>query len=159
MRGGSFSSSPNGGTMAMTSPLRSTAAWKALAAHADELRATHLRELFAADPDRAERLTGEAAGLFLDYSKNRLTDETLRLLVDLAEQAGVAERRDAMFAGERINVTENRSVLHVALRMPRGSSLVVDGRDVVGDVHEVLDRMAAFAERIRSGEWKGHTGK
>src|SRR6187397_202494 len=105
MHGGSSSSSPKGGTMAMTSPLRSTGAWQALAAHADELRDTHLRDLFAADPDRAERLTGEAAGLFLDYSKNRVTDGTLRLLVDLAEQAGVAQRRDAMFAGERINVT------------------------------------------------------
>ena len=145
--------------MTMTSPLRSTAAWQALAAHADELRDVHLRELFAADPDRAERLTGEAAGLFLDYSKNRVTDETLRLLVALAEQAGVAERRDAMFAGERINVTENRSVLHVALRMPRGSSLVVDGVDVVAEVHEVLDRMGAFADAVRSGEWKGATGR
>ena len=143
----------------MTSPLRATAAWQALAAHADELRGVHLRELFAADPGRAERLTGEAAGLFLDYSKNRVTDETLRLLVALAEQAGVAERRDAMFAGERINVTENRSVLHVALRMPRGSSLVVDGVDVVAEVHEVLDRMGAFADAVRSGEWKGATGR
>ena len=137
----------------------STAAWQALEAHADELRDMHLRELFAADPGRAERLTGEAAGLFLDYSKNRVTDETLRLLVALAEQAGVAERRDAMFAGERINVTENRSVLHVALRMPRGSSLVVDGVDVVAEVHEVLDRMGAFADAVRSGEWKGATGR
>ena len=119
----------------------------------------HLRDLFAADPGRAERLTGEAAGLFLDYSKNRVTDETLRLLVALAEQAGVAERRDAMFAGERINVTEDRSVLHVALRMPRGSSLVVDGVDVVAEVHEVLDRMGAFADAVRSGEWKGATGR
>ena len=139
----------------MTSPLRSTSAWQALAAHADGGAGVHLRELFAADPDRAERLTGEAAGLFLDYSKNRVTDETLRLLVALAEQAGVAERRDAMFAGERINVTEDRSVLHVALRMPRGRSLVVDGVDVVAEVHEVLDRMGAFADAVRSGEWKG----
>src|SRR4029077_9053975 len=99
------------------------------------------------------------AGLRLDYSKNRITDETLRLLVELAGEAGVAARRDAMFAGERINITENRSVLHVALRMPRGTSLIVDGVDVVAEVHEVLDRMAAFASRIRSGDWKGHTGK
>ena len=115
----------------------------------------HLRDLFAADPGRAERLTGEAAGLFLDYSKNRVTDETMLRLVALAEQAGVAERRDAMFAGERINVTEDRSVLHVALRMPRGRSLVVDGVDVVAEVHEVLDRMGAFADAVRSGEWTG----
>ena len=116
-------------------------------------------DLFATDPGRAERLTGEAAGLFLDYSKNRVTDETLRLLVALADEVGVAERRDAMFAGERINVTEDRSVLHVALRMPRESSLVVDGVDVVAEVHEVLDRMGAFADSVRSGEWKGATGR
>ena len=131
----------------------------ALARHHEEIAPQHLRDLFAADPDRGTRYTADAAGIHLDYSKNRITDETLRLLFELAREAGVAERRDAMFAGERINVTEDRSVLHVALRMPRGSSLVVDGRDVVADVHEVLDRMAAFAERIRSGEWKGHTGK
>ena len=119
----------------------------------------HLRELFAADPGRGERLTAEAAGLYLDYSKNRVTDETLRLLVALAEESGVAERRDAMFRGERINVSEDRSVLHVALRMPADEPLVVDGTDVVAQVHEVLDRMAAFADRVRSGEWKGHTGK
>ena len=115
----------------------------------------HLRDLFAADPGRAERLTGEAAGLFLDYSKNRVTDETLRLLVALAEQAGVAERRDAMFAGDRINVTEDRPVLHVALRMPRGSSLVVDGVDVVAEVHEVLDRMARVRRRRSVGRVEG----
>ena len=143
----------------LTSRLRATAAWQALERHADQLRDTHLRELFAADPARAERLTGEAAGLFLDYSKNRVTDETLRLLVALAEQEGLAERRDAMFAGERINVTENRSVLHVALRMPRDSSLVVDGVDVVVEVHDVLDRMGAFAAAVRSGEWRGATGR
>ena len=127
--------------------------------HYDELSATHLRDLFAADPSRGERLTAEAAGLVLDYSKNRVTDETMRLLLELAGEAGVAARRDAMFAGERINITENRSVLHVALRMPRGSSLVVDGSDVVAEVHEVLDKMAAFTRRIHSGEWTGHTGK
>jgi Glucose-6-phosphate isomerase len=119
----------------------------------------HLRELFAEDPARGERLCAEAAGLYLDYSKNRITDETLRLLLQLAEQSGLEQHRDAMFAGERINVSENRSVLHVALRMPKGASLVVDGTDVVAQVHEVLDRMAGFATRIRSGEWKGHTGK
>src|SRR6476659_8323024 len=159
MRGGSSSSSPRGTAMVTTSQLRATAAWRALAGHAEEVRETQLRDLFATDPGRAERLTGEAAGLFLDYSKNRVTDETLRLHVALAEQAGVAERRDAMFAGERINVTEDRSVLHVALRMPRESSLVVDGVDVVAEVHEVLDRMSAFADAVRSGDWKGSTGR
>jgi len=134
-------------------------AYRALHAHHREVAGLHLRDLFAGDPGRGTRLTAEAAGLFLDYSKHRVTDETLRLLVQLAGETGVAERRDSMFAGERINVTENRSVLHVALRMPRERSLIVDGRDVVADVHEVLDRMAAFADRIRSGEWTGHTGK
>jgi glucose-6-phosphate isomerase len=131
----------------------------ALASHHHDVAGLHLRDLFAADPSRGTRLTAEAAGLFLDYSKNRITDETIRLLVELAREAGVAERRDAMFAGERINVTEDRSVLHVALRMPCERSLIVDGRDVVKDVHEVLGRMAAFADRVRSGEWRGHTGK
>ena len=143
----------------MLSFLRELPAWQALERHAEELRATHLRDLFATDPGRAERLTIEAAGLFLDYSKNRVTDETMRLLLALAEEAGVAERREAMFSGERINLTEDRSVLHVALRMPRGSSLVVDGVDVVAQVHDVLDRMAGLAEAIRSGAWKGHTGR
>ena len=119
----------------------------------------HLRDLFAEDATRGERLVAEGAGIYLDYSKNRITDETLRLLVQLAEESGLAERTEAMFRGDRINVTENRSVLHVALRMPRERSLVVDGVDVVAQVHEVLDRMAAFAERVRSGEWRGHTGK
>jgi glucose-6-phosphate isomerase len=127
--------------------------------HFDEIAGAHLRDLFAHDPTRGERLTAEGAGLFLDYSKNRVTDETMRLLLELADEAGVAARRDAMFAGERINITENRSVLHVALRMPRGSSLVVDGRNVVADVHGVLDKMAAFTRRIHDGEWTGHTGK
>jgi len=142
-----------------TVPLRERPAWKALEQHYAEIDAVHLRQLFADDPERGERLTAEAAGLYLDYSKNRVTDETMRLLVQLAEESGLAERRDAMFRGERINVSENRPVLHVALRMPRGSSLVVDGVDVVAEVHGVLDRMADFARRIRSGEWKGHTGK
>ncbi len=142
-----------------TVPLRERPAWKALEQHYAEIAGVHLSQLFADDPGRGERLTAEAAGLYLDYSKNRVTDETLRLLVQLAEESGVAERRDAMFRGDRINVSENRSVLHVALRMPKGTSLVVDGVDVVAQVHEVLDRMTAFAQRIRSGEWKGYTGK
>ncbi len=143
----------------LPSPLRQSVAWQALEAHAEKMRGAHLRDLFAADPGRADRFTGEAAGIFVDYSKNRVTDETLRLLVALAEQAGVGERRDAMFAGGRINVTEDRSVLHVALRMPRGASLVVDGVDVVAEVHAVLDRMGAFADAVRSGAWRGFTGK
>ena len=143
----------------MTTPLRLTPAWRALRAHRAQLADVHLRELFTSDPGRAERMTGEAAGLFLDYSKNRVTDETLWLLVALAEQQGVAARRDAMFAGEHVNVTEDRAVLHVALRMPRGRSLVVDGVDVVAEVHDVLDRMAAFSTAVRSGEWTGSTGR
>src|SRR5215831_16960669 len=140
-------------------PLRERPAYGALAKHHSELVGRHLRELFDEDPARGERLCAEAAGLYLDYSKNRVTDETLRLLLQLAEQSGLEQHRDAMFAGERINVSENRSVLHVALRMPKGTSLVVDGTDVVAEVHQVLDRMARFATRIRSGEWKGHTGQ
>jgi glucose-6-phosphate isomerase len=140
-------------------PLRQRPAWKALEQHHSEIAGRHLRELFAEDPGRGERLTAEAAGLYLDYSKNRVTDETLRLLLQLAEESGLEQRRDAMFAGERINVSENRSVLHVALRMPKDSSLVVDGVDVVAQVHEVLERMSDFAERVRSGEWRGFTGK
>jgi glucose-6-phosphate isomerase len=140
-------------------PLRERAAWTALEKHHAEIRDLHLRDLFAEDPDRGERLAAEGAGLYLDYSKNRVTDETLRLLIQLAEESGVAERRDAMFRGERINVSENRSVLHVALRMPRRESLVVDGVDFVAEVNDLLDRMAAFADRVRSGAWKGHSGK
>jgi glucose-6-phosphate isomerase len=140
-------------------PLRTRPAWRALEKHYEEIRARHLREVFAADPDRGERLVAEGAGLYLDYSKNRITDETVSRLLALAEQSQLRERTEAMFRGERINVTENRSVLHVALRMPRSDSLVVDGVDVVAEVHRVLDRMAGFSERIRSGEWKGHTGR
>ena len=140
-------------------PLRDRRAWSALETHYEQLRGLHLRQLFADDATRGERLTAEGAGLFLDYSKNRITDETLKLLIELAEQSGLAERTEAMFTGERINVSENRSVLHVALRMPKGSTLMVDGVNVVEQVHEVLDRMGAFAERVRSGDWKGHTGK
>jgi glucose-6-phosphate isomerase len=123
------------------------------------MRSRHLRELFAHDPARGERMTAEAAGVFLDYSKNRVDDETLRLLIELAEQSGLRERIDAMFRGEKINVTEKRAVLHVALRAPKGTSTMVDGKNVVPEVHRVLDKMAEFADRIRSGEWKGHTGK
>jgi len=144
--------------MAVT-PLPERKAWQALKRHHAEVAGQHLRELFAADPGRGERMSAEAAGLYLDYSKNRVTDETMRLLVDLAVESGVPERRDAMFRGEHINVSEDRAVLHVALRMPRSASLVVDGTDVVRQVHEVLDRMADFANRVRSGEWKGYTGK
>jgi glucose-6-phosphate isomerase len=142
-----------------TTPPRQRPAWKALEQHHSEIAGRHLRELFAEDPGRGERLSAEAAGLYLDYSKNRVTDETMRLLIQLAEESGLEQRRDMMFAGERINVSENRAVLHVALRMPPGSSLVVDGVDVVAQVHEVLGRMSEFAERVRSGEWKGFTGR
>ncbi len=134
-------------------------AWKALQSHYKEVRALHLRNLFADDPQRGERMTAEAAGLFLDYSKNRITDETVRLLIGLAEASGLRSRIDAMFRGEKINVTENRAVLHVALRTPKGTSIVVDGQDVVPQVHAVLDKMADFSNRVRSGEWKGRTGK
>ncbi len=142
-----------------TTSLRETAAWRALEENARDLRGVHLRDLFASDAKRGERLVVEAEGLYLDYSKNRVTDETLRLLVQLAAERGVAERRDAMFAGERINVTEDRAVLHVALRAPEGASIVVDGENVVPKVHEVLGRMASFADQIRGGNWKGHTGR
>jgi glucose-6-phosphate isomerase len=140
-------------------PLRQRKAWQALQRHHAQIAGHQLRELFAADPGRGERLTAEAAGVYLDYSKNRVTDETMALLVELAQESEVPQRRDAMFRGEHINVSENRAVLHVALRMPREESLVVDGEDVVAQVHEVLDRMRDFATRMRSGEWKGHTGK
>ena len=140
-------------------PLTSRPAWKALQAHHDKVRELHLRELFADDAKRGERLAIEAAGLYLDYSKNRITDETLKLLLQLAEESGLQARIDAMFRGEKINITENRAVLHVALRAPREASIVVDGQNVVPEVHAVLDKMSAFADRVRSGEWKGHTGK
>jgi glucose-6-phosphate isomerase len=134
-------------------------AWKALAAHAEEMKARTLRELFAADAGRGERLTAEAAGIFLDYSKNRVTDETLRLLVGVAEACGVRAKIDAMFRGDKINITEDRAVLHVALRAPKGEKIFVDGEDVVPGVHAVLEKMAGFADKVRSGAWKGHTGK
>jgi glucose-6-phosphate isomerase len=139
--------------------LTSRPAWKALEAHARAMRDVHLRTLFSDDPSRGERLTAEGAGLFLDYSKHRVTGETMGLLVRLAEESGLRARIDAMFRGDKINVTENRAVLHVALRAPKDASIVVDGKNVVPDVHAVLDKMASFATRVRSGEWKGHTGK
>src|SRR5438128_2061587 len=133
--------------------------WKALEAHYQNVSKLHLRELFDEDPDRGERMATEAVGLYLDYSKNRITDETLELLFRVAEEAGLQSRIDAMFRGEKINLTENRAVLHTALRAPRGASIVVDGEDVVPKAHSVLDKMAGFCERVRSGAWKGHTGK
>src|SRR5215467_6641352 len=135
------------------------AAWQALRDHHATMRSVHLRNLFADDPKRGERMTAEAAGVLLDYSKNRIDDETLRLLVALAEQSGLRAKIDAMFRGDRINATEDRAVLHVALRAPKGTSIVVDGENVVPAVHAVLDKMAAFANRIRSGGWQGHTGR
>jgi glucose-6-phosphate isomerase len=145
--------------MTKTLPLTARQSWKALQAHQEKIRESHLRTLFAEDSTRGERLTAEAAGIHLDYSKNRVTDETLALLRRLAEESGLRERIEAMFRGDKINVTENRAVLHVALRAPRGASIVVDGKNVVPDVHAVLDAMADFSNRVRSGAWKGHTGK
>ena len=136
-----------------------TPEWAALEKHYAEISGRHLRELFAEDPNRAQSLTVQAADIFLDYSKNRITAETIRLLVALAERAGLRERIDAMFRGEHINVSEDRAVLHVALRLPRDATLTVDGQDVVHDVHEVLDRMGDFTDRVRNGQWTGATGK
>jgi glucose-6-phosphate isomerase len=134
-------------------------AWKALESHYKTVSNLHLRQLFADDPDRGQRMAVEAVGLYLDYSKNRVTDETLKLLLQLAEESGLRARMDAMFRGEKINITEKRAVLHVALRAPKDASILVDGKNVVPEVHAVLDQMAAFSNRVRSGEWKGHTGK
>jgi glucose-6-phosphate isomerase len=145
--------------MASTEPLTKRPAWKALEAHHQKVRGLHLRKLFADDPKRGERMTVETVGIYLDYSKNCITDETLTLLLLLAEQSGLRARIDAMFRGDKINVTENRAVLHVALRAPRGASIVVDGKNVVPEAHAVLDKMADFVNRVRSGAWKGHTGK
>src|ERR1700748_2397799 len=142
-----------------TEALTQLPAWKALAAHFESVRNQHLRDLFAKDPKRGEQMTAEAAGIYLDYSKNRITAETLKLFVDLAEAVGLRKRIDAMFRGDKINISEQRAVLHVALRAPRGASIVVDGENVVPEVHAVLDKMAGFADRVRSGAWKGHTGK
>src|SRR5208282_636141 len=140
-------------------PLTQRPAWKALAAHHKTIQKLNLRKMFADDPKRGERLTVEAAGLHLDYSKNRITDQTLKLLVQLARESDLSGRIAAMFSGEKINLTENRAVLHVALRAPKGAAILVDGRNVVPDVHAVLDKMSGFADRVRSGAWKGHTGK
>jgi glucose-6-phosphate isomerase len=140
-------------------PLAKRDIWKALQSHYKQMKSIHLRELFAQDPARGEKFTAEAEGIFLDYSKNRITEETMLLLVKLAEDAELKQRIEAMFSGEKINVTEKRAVLHVALRAPKGASILVDGQNVVPGVHEVLDKMAAFANRVRSGEWKGHTGQ
>ncbi len=140
-------------------PLSERKAWKALGTHFEAIGQKHLRDLFDEDPARGERYTAEAAGIFLDYSKNRVTDETLKLLISLAEESGLKQRIEAMFTGEKINITENRAVLHVALRAPKTESIMLDGEDVVPPVHAVLDKMSAFADRVRSGAWKGHTGK
>jgi len=140
-------------------PLTALPAWKALAEHYQQMRQRHLRQLFADDPRRGERLTAEAAGLYLDYSKHRITDATLALLLRLAEECGLARRIDAMFSGEKINVTEQRAALNVALRAPKHEQMLVDGVDVVPEVHAVLDRMAAFCDEVRSGRWRGHTGR
>ena len=144
---------------ASVKPLPQPTAWQDLARHYEQVRGLQLRQMFADDPKRGERFTLQAAGIFLDYSKNRVTDETLKLLLQLAQQAGLRERIDAMFRGDKINITENRAVLHVALRAPRDEKILVDGKDVVPEVHSVLDKMAAFCDRVRSGDWKGHTGK
>src|SRR6201996_1220535 len=146
-------------TAAPATPLTQLSAWKALSAHYEKIRNQHLRDLFKSDPDRGTRLTAEAEGIYLDYSKHRITDDTIKLLLQLAEESGVKARLDAMFSGEKINITEKRAVLHVALRAPKGEKILVNGEDVVPAVHEVLDRMSAFSDRVRSGEWKGHTGK
>src|SRR6266702_4440212 len=140
-------------------PLTKRKAWKALAAHFKEVRELHLRDLFAADPKRGEEMTLQAVGLYLDYSKNRVTEETLKLLFQLATESGLRERIDSMFRGDKINITEKRAVLHVALRAPKDAAILVDGKNVVPEVHAVLERMADFSNRVRSGEWKGHTGK
>src|SRR6266446_7072727 len=134
-------------------------AWRALESHYQRTKEAHLRRLFAADPKRGTRMTAEAAALFLDYSKNRITDETLKLLFELAEESGLRAAIEAMFRGDKTNLTENRAVLHVALRSPKGASIMVDGKNVVPEVHAVLDKMADFSKRVRSGAWKGHTGK
>src|SRR5689334_3818504 len=140
-------------------PLRTLRSWQALEAHYESVRGLHLRQLFADDPKRGDRFTLEAAGLYLDYSKIRITDQTVKLLLQLADECQLRARIDAMFRGEKINITENRAVLHVALRAPKNASIVVDGENVVPEVHKVLDHMGEFSNRIRSGEWKGHTGK
>lgn len=142
-----------------TAPVQQRTAWKALAQHAAQAGQLSLRKLFADDPQRGPRMSLNSVGVYFDYSKNLLTDETLRLLLQLANESGLRQRIDAMFAGEKINITERRAVLHVALRAPKGEKILVDGQDVVPEVHKVLDKMSAFSNRIRSNEWRGHTGK
>jgi glucose-6-phosphate isomerase len=146
-------------TSEVPEPLTKRKAWKALQAHYEKVRPLHLRELFAKDPERGERMTAEAAGIFLDYSKNRITAETVKLLVQLAEESALRSHIDAMFRGDKINFTEHRAVLHVALRAPKDAAIFVDGQNVVPEVHAVLDKMAEFSNRVRSGEWKGYTGR
>src|ERR1039458_6419899 len=138
-------------------PLTQRPAWKALAAHHKSIQNLHLRKLFADDPQRGKKMAVEAAGLYLDYSKNRITGQTLKLLVQLARESDLSGRITAMFSGQKINITENRAVLHVALRAPKGANIVVDGKNVVPEVHAVLDKMADFSDRVRRGQWKGHT--
>jgi glucose-6-phosphate isomerase len=152
-------SSTTSSTLNAPAPLRTLKAWKKLESHFERIGKLHLREMFASDGTRGQRLRMETLGLYLDYSKNRVTDETLQLLIELAEESGLKAHIEAMFRGDKINFTEKRAVLHVALRAPKGESIFVDGEDVVPGVHEVLDRMSAFSDRVRSGEWKGHTGK
>src|SRR5437660_2743496 len=146
-------------TSVSPAPLTRLPAWQALSEHFEQVKNVHLRQLFADDRRRGDRLAAEAVGLYLDYSKHRITDESLRLLVRLAAARGLRARIDAMYSGEKINTTEDRAVLHIALRAPRDAHILVDGHDVVPDVHAVLDRMETFAERVRSGKWIGHTGK
>src|SRR5260221_3576352 len=145
-------------TQSTLTPLTRRSEWKALEEHYQKIRATHLRALFADDSQRGEHFALDAAGIYLDYSKNRVTTETIRLLLSLAESSGLRQRIDAMFSGEKINVTENRAVLHVALRAPKGAEILVDGENVVPQVHAVLDKMSDFSDRVRRGDWKGHTG-
>ncbi|HZB96728.1 MAG TPA: hypothetical protein VE268_12290, partial [Herpetosiphonaceae bacterium] len=145
--------------MTTTTSLTQQPAWQALTSHFQQIRDVHLRTLFAEDPRRGERLSVEAVGIYLDYSKNRITDETLRLLLRLAEESGLRERIDAMFGGEKINVTERRAVLHIALRAPKNQTILVEGTNVVPEVHAVLDKMSDFSNRVRSGAWTGYTGK
>src|ERR1700691_2069684 len=157
MRGSDMA--PPAETNLVVEALTNRTAWRGLQTHYQQIREVHLRDLFADDPQRGERLTAEAAGIFLDYSKNRITDETVKLLIELAGESGLRSRIDAMFRGDKINVTEKRAVLHVALRAPKDASISVDGQNVVPEVHAVLDKMTAFSRRVRGGEWKGFTGK
>ena len=146
-------------TLPISAPLRQRPAWAQLEAHFQKLKSLHLKQLFAQDPKRGEKFAVEAAGIYLDYSKNRITDETLGLLLQLAQESGLRAQIDAMFRGDAINISEKRAVLHTALRAPRDATILHEGRNVVPDVHAVLDRMSDFSNRVRSGDWKGHSGK